>query len=282
MSFQPLPHDFFQPGTVQRLSTLRDKVEAIGNCGINTLLFLRFNRELANLPAETFIHEYLIKRLRVRHLIVGDDFRFGHARKGDFAMLQRAGHEHGFSVSNTPTVTLTTGADTGRSVNSAATHEHGDKQRISSSAVRLALSDNNCELAARFLGHVYQITGSVVRGQQLGRTIGFPTANVCLKTMKPALRGVFAVTASLHGDPAAKPYHGVANLGQRPTVDGTRLLLEVNILDANPDLYGEKLCVHFHTHLRGEQKFNSLDELKQAISKDADNARAYFDLEPPN
>lgn len=281
MTFQPLPHDFFQPGAVRRLSTLRDKVTAIEACGIDTLLFVRFNRQLADMPAETFIQDHLAKQLQVRHLIVGDDFRFGKARAGDFAMLQRSGKQHGFSVNNTPTVSLAATSGSASSGSSNDPSNDAVNQRISSSAVRTALSNNDCELAARYLGSLYQITGSVVRGQQLGRTIGFPTANICLKNLVPAPHGVFAVTATRCGDPTAKPLHGVANLGERPTVDGKRLLLEVNILDANPDLYGEKLSVRFHKHLRGERKFNSLDELKQAIAKDADNVRGFFKLNTP-
>lgn len=273
ITFEPLPHEFFRPGSpVARLSTLRDKATAIASCGIERLLILRFNNELAGQQAEAFIQKALIKTIGVRHLVVGDDFHFGNQRRGNFQMLQEAGRANGFGVESFDTVVSKSAGN-----------------RISSSAIREALADNNFEVAEHLIGRPYTITGRVIKGQQLARQLGYPTANVCLKDFRPAIRGVFAVTASIN-DPAMRdkptgiglpgsdpaPLKGVANLGMRPTVNGTRLLLEFHAFDAEPDLYGKLLSVHFHHHLRGEKKFDSLDQLKQAIASDTAAAREYF------
>jgi len=277
VTFSPLPHEYFRPDTsAPRLSSLRDKIEAISACGIDKLVFLPFGRKLASVEPEAFIDEYLIKSLQVRHLVVGDDFRFGNQRRGDFEMLVAAGKENGFTVINTPSVTT-------RMDGTSADSE----LRISSSAIRKALTNNDLVGASRLLGHPYRISGRVIRGQQLGRTIGFPTANVCLKSLRPALRGVYAVTATVapqndKKDAMPTVFNGVANLGERPTVNGRQLLLEVNVLEGNPDLYEQILRVSFHKFLRAEQKFDSLDDLKQAIANDAANAREYFATNNPN
>jgi len=244
------------------------------------LLYLRFDSQLAALEPEAFIEKVLLDKTGVRHLIVGDDFRFGANRRGDFALLQSTGKLQGFSVVNTDTVSVAT--DEGES----ASTTNQDLQRVSSSAIRDVLKSNDCEAAASLLGHPYHISGRVVRGEQIGRSIGFPTANIHLKRLRPALAGVFAVTAravdSMGLATNSVIYQGVANLGERPTVGGRKLLLEVNVLNANPDLYGQLLKVEFHKYLRGEKKFNSLDELKSAISDDAGQARIFFKESPTN
>lgn len=281
ITFEPFPQEFFQPqANTPRLSALRDKVTAIAGCGIDRLLFLRFKTELAELEPEAFVEKILLEKAAVRHLIVGDDFHFGAKRRGDFKLLQAAGAEHGFSVVSTDTVSVAT--DEGESAAAAVANQ--DLQRVSSSAIRDVLTSNDCDAAANLLGHPYHISGRVVRGEQIGRTIGFPTANIHLKRLRPALRGVFAVRATTINteglETNSNSFQGVANLGERPTVGGRKLLLEVNVLNANPDLYGQLLKVEFLKYLRGEKKFNSLDELKAAISDDAGQARAFFSESP--
>lgn len=270
VTFEPLPHEFFRPDDcVVRLNTLRDKSRAIADCGINQLLIMRFNRQLAGLQAEEFIDDALLSTLKVKHLVVGDDFRFGNQRRGDFAMLQAAGEQHGFGVESFNTVVsnaIAPAAAAGSSANS----------RISSSAIRTALADHDFNQAELLIGHPYSISGRVIKGQQLARQLGYPTANVCLKDFRPGIRGVFAVTLTRNNGSANTPFQGVANLGERPTVDGKRLLLEVHVFDAEPELYGEVVTVGFHHFLRGEKKFDGLDQLKQAIANDAASARAFF------
>lgn len=273
VTFEPLPHEFFRPGDgVVRLSTLRDKSSAIAGCGIDQLLLMRFNHQLAGLQAEEFINQALLSTLKVRHLVVGDDFRFGHQRHGDFAMLQAAGEQHGFGVESFNTVVS-------NAIPAASTTDSADASRISSSAIRKALASHDFSQAAQLIGHPYSISGRVIKGQQLARQLGYPTANVCLKNFRPGIRGVFAVTLTLDGElngNESTTYQGVANLGERPTVDGKRLLLEVHVFDAKPDLYGCVVNVGFHHFLRGEKKFDGLDQLKQAIANDAEAARAFF------
>ncbi len=266
VTFEPLPHEFFRPKEgVMRLSTLRDKSSAIASCGIDQLLLLHFNQKLASLQAEDFISEALLSTLKIRHLVVGDDFRFGNQRRGDFAMLQRAGDKHGFGVESFHTVVSNTAA--------AAS-------RISSSAIRQALLAHDFTEAAQLIGHPYSISGRVIKGQQLARQLGYPTANVCLKDFRPGIRGVFAVSLTAPGsatDPGSSTtYQGVANLGERPTVNGKQLLLEVHVFDAEPNLYEQVVSVSFHHYLRGEKKFDGLEELKQAIASDARAARDFF------
>lgn len=269
VTFEPLPNEFFRPESAPaRLSTLRDKTEAMAECGIDQLLILRFNHQLASLQAEEFIDHALLRTLKVRHLVVGDDFRFGNKRRGDFNMLKATGEKHGFGVESFDTVVTDAMAESGT--------------RISSSAIREALAGNNFTLAARLIGHPYTISGRVIRGQQLARQLGYATANVCLKGFKPGVRGVFAVTLGCKepGSDQTNTYTGVANLGERPTVDGKKLLLEVHCFDAEPDLYDHVVKVSFHHFLRGEKKFDGLDELKQAIANDAIAAREFFTDNP--
>lgn len=264
VTFEPLPHEFFRPdGDAARLSTLRDKAAAMADCGIEQLLILRFNRQLANLQAQEFVDHALLRTLKVQHLVIGDDFRFGNERRGDFEMLTAAGQQHGFGVESFDTVVTQAITDSGA--------------RISSSAVRKALAEHDFTLAARLIGHPYSISGRVIKGQQLARQLGYPTANVCLKAFRPGVRGVFAVTLTIDEQTT---FRGVANLGERPTVDGKRLLLEVHCFDAEPELYDRVVSVGFHHFLRGEKKFNGLDELKAAIASDSAAARDFFAANP--
>jgi len=255
ISFEPLPHEFFNPNSTKlRLQTLRDRVQSIRDCGVDQLLLLRFNHEFAAQAADAFIHDILCTRLQIKHLLVGDDFRFGANRSGDINLLKKVASQGHFSVVDSPTVA------------------HGGV-RVSSTRVREYLQAGDCVAAAELLGRPHRISGTVVRGEQIGRQMGFPTANIALKNHQPLLRGVFAVQALReNGD----SHPAVANLGERPTVGGKKLLLEVHLLKQSYDLYGERLCIDFHHFLRGEKKFASLDELKQAIHKDAIAAGDFF------
>ena len=254
ISFEPLPHEFFAPDTAPgRLQGLRDRVASIDALGLDRLLLLPFDAELAAQTADAFVREVLVETLRVRHVVIGDDFRFGRERLGNLASLEAAGREHGFTVAACNTVEF-------------------DGARVSSSRVRRHLAAGELDPAARLLGRPYRISGRVVHGEKVGRTLGFPTANVALGTHRPPPRGVFAVHAT---DLASgRTWPGVANLGERPTVGGRKLLLEVHVLDASPELYGHHLAVDFVERIRPEQRFGSLDELKAQIARDAAEARA--------
>ena len=254
ISFEPLPHEFFTPESASlRLQTFRDRVRFLHSASIDELLLLRFDQSFANQAATDFIEKTLIEKLNVRHLLIGDDFRFGKGRLGDISLLREYQQAGKFTVSETPTV------------------EAGGT-RISSTRIREQMMQFDCAGANELLGRPHRISGRVSKGAQLGRTLGFPTANVGLKSHRPLLRGVFAVETHWNG----KRYPSVANLGERPTVDGKKLLLEVHLFDQAVDLYGEYLAIDFHQHIRGERKFESLDELKDAITNDARIARDYF------
>ena len=254
MVFEPQPEEVFSPEHAPaRLSRWRDKYEAMRDIGMDRLYCVHFTRRFAQQSATAFIKDILVEQLGVKFLVVGDDFRFGCGREGDFAMLQAAGAEYGFSVVNTASFRL---ADC----------------RISSTAIRAALANNDLDLAKQMLGRDFQIKGRVVHGQKKGRTIGFPTANVNLKRAKPPVVGVFAVSVRIGSD----THHGVANIGTRPTVSGDDALLEVHIFDFHDDLYGHVIEVNVLQPLRDIKKFATFAELKQQIEEDARQARAYF------
>jgi len=256
ITFQPLPHEVFSQNTpLPRLQGLRNRLLSLQNHTIDHCLLLPFTESLRSLSAKEFTEKVLVDALQVHTLIVGDDFHFGHKRSGSFSTLQEAGSTHGFHVEDTPTVLH-------------------DGERISSTRVRDALQQNDLSTAAALLGTPYSISGRVFHGEKIGRQMGFPTANIALKNQIPPLQGVFAVTASC--GKTQQSWNGVANLGRRPTVNGLKLLLEVHMLDATVDLYGKHLSIEFQHFIRGEQKFASLEELKQQIQRDADSARAFF------
>jgi riboflavin kinase/FMN adenylyltransferase len=258
MTFEPHPREFFSPVTAPaRLSTLREKLEAFAAAGVDEVYAMRFDAAFAALSAEAFMEKVLRHGLKVRHLIIGDDFRFGVGRLGDFLSLQTAGRALGFAVEAMPSV-LHAG------------------ERVSSSAIRAALAAGDLAKAKTFLGHPYAIAGRVVHGRKLGRQLGFATANIRIRHNPPPMQGVFAVQVSL-GD--APPLPGVANLGLRPTVvrDGGFIpLLEVHLLDFSGNLYGTHLHVAFLKKLRGELKFADLTSLKNQIAQDTQTARAFF------
>ncbi|OJS98452.1 bifunctional riboflavin kinase/FAD synthetase [Marinobacter nauticus] len=258
MIFEPQPREFFQGADAPpRLMPFRQKFEALLAEGVDVVLCIRFDERFRRYSAMGFVEDVLIQGLAVRHLVVGDDFRFGCDRAGDFGLLEQVGQEHDFTVENTRTVTV-------------------EGERVSSTRVRNALNVNGLEEAERLLGHAYRIHGRIVYGRQLGRQIGAPTANILLHKM-PALRGVYVVRARLE---TGEWRDGVANIGLRPTVDGKRPSLEVHLFDFAGTLYGQHLEVVFRHGLRDEVKFDSVDELRQQIARDFEHARAWLANNP--
>ncbi|WP_437270395.1 bifunctional riboflavin kinase/FAD synthetase [Stutzerimonas balearica] len=253
--FEPQPREFFAPDKAPaRLTRLREKLCLLEQQSIDQVLCLAFNRRLRELSAAEFVHAVLVEGLAVRHLEVGDDFRFGCDRAGDFDFLLRAGAAEGFSVE-------------------AATTIEVDGQRVSSTRLREVLARGDLQAAQALLGRPFSLTGRIVHGQKLGRQLGAPTANVQLKRRSTPLSGVFMVSLVLDGS----PHPGVANIGMRPSVrsDG-QPHLEVHLLDLQADLYGRRAQVVFHHKLRDEQRFASLEALKAAISADIAAARDYW------
>lgn len=256
ITFEPQPQEFFAGPNAPpaRLMRLREKLLALDDLGIERVLCLPFDHRLATLPASAFIEELLIERLGIRYLVVGDDFRFGHRRAGDFAMLVEAGRRHDFIVANTHTYLL-------------------NGERVSSTRIRQALAQGNLEHAAQLLGRPYDMCGRVAYGDQRGRTIGFPTANIHLHRRVTPVYGVYAVLMSGRN---LSPWPGIANVGRRPTVQGIRERLEVHLLDYSDNLYGQHVKVDFLHYLRPEQRFASLDLLHEQIQRDEQAARTYF------
>ena len=258
VTFEPQPREFFQAATAPaRLTRLREKLQAIAEVGVQRVVVLEFNRRLAGMPAERFVEELLVKGLGTRFLSVGDDFRFGSGRQGDFALLRRMGGMHGFEVENMNTYKL-------------------DADRVSSTRIRELLGQGDFTAAAACLGRPYRICGRVAHGDKRGRSIGFPTMNIDLHRRVSPLRGVYAVR--VEGlDAAGLP--GVANIGVRPTVKGDpRYLLEVHLFDFDRSVYGAHLSVEFVRKLRDEKRFDSFDQLREQIRKDAATARSLLGL----
>lgn len=261
MIFEPQPLELFATDKAPaRLTRLRDKVKYLAQAGVDYVLCVTFDASFAANHASTFISSLLVEKLGVKFLVVGDDFRFGAGREGDFLLLQKAGAELGFEVYSTATFCRS-------------------GKRVSSTAVREALANDDLALAGELLGHPFSISGRVVHGNELGRTIGFPTANLPLKRQVSPVSGVYAVEVLGLGD---APLPGVANIGTRPTVTGDkRQQLEVHLLDITLDLYGKHIDVVMSKKLRSEQRFASLDALKQQIANDVVAAREFFGLKAP-
>lgn len=256
ITFEPQPQEFFAGPAAPpaRLMRLREKLQALNGLGIERVLCLEFDQRLASLPAERFIEELLVERLGLRYLVIGDDFRFGHRRAGDFAMLVAAGQKHDFAVVDNHSYMVS-------------------GERVSSTRVRQALSWGDLELATELLGRPYEMCGRVAHGDQRGRTLGYPTANIHLYRRAPPVYGVYAVLVS---GPGLKPWPGVANVGCCPTIGGLRERLEVHLLDFQGDLYGKHVKVDFLRYLRPERRFDSLEALRQAIRKDEQDARNWL------
>ncbi|MEZ5738765.1 MAG: bifunctional riboflavin kinase/FAD synthetase [Burkholderiaceae bacterium] len=259
LSFEPHPREFFAMRSggkpPARISNEPDKLDALAACGVDRVCILPFDDALASTSAERFIDEILVDGLQVRQLLIGDDFRFGARRQGDFELLASR-QASGYQLHRMHTVSL------------------DDGQRISSSLVRAALHAGDFERVAQLLGRPFTISGPVVKGRQLGRTLGYPTLNVRLPFARSAVHGIFVV--QVHGL-AARPLAGVANLGSRPavTADG-ELLLEVHLFDFDRMIYGESIRVEFLSKLRDELPFESLEGLRRQIDIDAGQARDYF------
>ena len=251
LTFEPHPREFFAGDAAPtRLTRLRDKLELMEAAGVQRVHIARFDARFAALTAERFIEDVLVRGLGMQWLLVGREFRFGARRAGDYASLQVAATMYGFALESMPDVLL-------------------EGERVSSSAVRAALKAGDLREAERLLGHPYTISGRVAHGAKLGRSLGFPTANIVLRRPAP-LSGIFVVEVDRFGQ-------GVASLGKRPTINPVPVpLLEVHLFDYDRDLYGEHLRVRFLKKLREEEKFEGLEALKQAIARDARQAREYF------
>lgn len=254
--FEPQPLEFFAPESAPaRLTPFREKLELLQAAAVDRVFCLRFQQSLASMPAETFVTELLVEGLGIRRIIVGDDFRFGQGRKGDFDLLERLGGTHGFEVIPTETV-------------------HDDGERISSSRIRSFLAAGDFDRAARLLGRPYFISGKVIHGDKRGFELGFPTANIALNRKTSPLSGIYAV--QVHGLDEAV-HNGVANLGTRPVFNGDRELLEVYLLDFEERIYGRRLHVEFRRFLRPERHFDSVEALLAQMHRDVNDARAYFE-----
>lgn len=255
LTFEPHPREFFAhvkevaasgSAAPARITRLRDKLELMAGTGLHRVHVARFDARFAALSPQQFVDDILLRGLGTRSLVVGKDFRFGARRAGDFSTLQ----DRGFQVESLPDV-------------------HVDGERVSSSAVRKALAEGDFHRAERLLGHPYSISGHVAHGAKLGRSLGFPTANIVLRRAPP-LSGIYVVEADGYG-------RGVASVGRRPTVNPVPIpLLEVHFFDRDDDLYGRRLKVRFLRKLRDEAKYDDLGSLKQAIARDAEQAREYF------
>lgn len=265
LTFEPHPREFFARtnpalSAPHRIASLRDKLLELATQGIDRTCVMHFNERVARLDADAFVEQILVRGLQVRWLMIGDDFRYGAQRRGDFDHLARAARKHGFELRSMPTV-----LEAGR--------------RISSSAVREALAAGDLTLARTLLGRPYSVSGHVIHGRKLGRTLGFPTLNLRMPPGRPALAGIFVV--QVHGL-GATPLPAVASLGTRPAVesDGT-WLLETHLLDWQGNAYGRLVHIEFLQHLRDEAHYDSLDALTAQIRRDAQDARRYFAQNSP-
>lgn len=256
ISFEPLPREYLCPlEAPARLMSFREKCVVMARLGVDQMLRIRFNEELSAMRPQAFIDRVFVEGLGVRHLVLGDDFRFGRGREGNYEMIAAQGARYGYRAETTDTFTL-------------------DGERVSSTRIRKALADADFALAERLLSRPYSIAGKVVYGRQLGRELGFPTANLQLHRLRSPLSGVYVVRVSgagLHG------VSGVANVGTRPTVnESIRANLEVHLLEGRPNLYGRHIDVTFLHKLREEQRFPSVDVLREQIAADVMEAHAWF------
>jgi len=253
--FEPLPREFLHPlSAPPRLTRLREKLMILREHRIDSVLCLRFDAALAAMRASEFIDRILIQGLGIRYLVLGDDFHFGKDRQGNFDTLRASGSAYGFEVDNMPTLQV-------------------EGERVSSTRIRQALQRGDLSVAESLLGRRYSLCGRVRRGDALGRTLGFPTANLALGWPLPPVQGIYAVHVS---GVEREPLQGVASIGSRPAVHGTDHRLEVYLLDFNEDIYGRHLCVSLLQKIRDETHFDSLDALKTQIASDVESAREYF------
>ena len=260
ITFEPHPREFFTPEQAPaRLSNLRDKLDGLRELGIEHVHICRFNDILAHMPATQFIEQILVRGLGMQHLLIGDDFRFGAKRAGDFALLQEYSKTHGYDLNAMTSITV-------------------NDLRVSSTAVRDALAKGQLALAQQLLGRPYRISGRVAHGDKLGRELGFPTANLPIKHTKLPLTGIFVV--EVHGL-AAQALPAVASLGVRPTVKtAAQPLLEIHLLNFDDNLYGRIIHVDFLVKLRDEEKYPDLATLTRQIQRDVECAHDYFNHLP--
>jgi riboflavin kinase/FMN adenylyltransferase len=252
VTFEPLPRSYFSPAPLKRLSSVREKLCGFAEARVETLLLLRFNAALVGMSAEDFVRDVLVARMGAREIWVGADFRFGHNRVGDVALLEAMQGEGGYEVRVLDAVS------------------NGDGERVSASRVRGALTAGDFAHAAELLGRRFTIGGRVVRGQRMGHQLGYPTANIRLGKRVSPVSGIFAVRVRF-GD---KWWRGVASLGVRPTIaGGGEPLLEAHLFDFDGNLYGQRIEVEFVAKLRDEQKFSGLDALRAQMDRDAVEAR---------
>jgi len=253
MSFEPTPKEFFaRPAPPARLMRFREKFDALAGHGIDIFYCPRFNAQMRDIAADAFIRRILVHGLNSRHIVVGDDFRFATKREGTLEHLQRAGAALGYAIEQVPSIKV------------------GDV-RVSSTVIREALWDGELQQATALLGRPYRMSGKIVLGEKVGRTLGFPTANVDLRRKQSAVMGIFAVR--VQGLPGG-PKDAVASVGTRPTFDGTKPLLEVHLFDFDQDIYGEYIHVDFIARLRSEIKYDDIADLVAQMHQDADNAKS--------
>jgi riboflavin kinase/FMN adenylyltransferase len=253
MSFEPTPKEFFSASSPPaRLMRFREKFDALADHGVDLFYCPRFGPQLRDISADAFIRRILIHGLCARHIVVGDDFQFARRREGGIDLLRKVGDVLGYTVEEIPSVVV---ADT----------------RVSSTAIREALWAGELQRATALLGRPYRMSGKIVLGDKVGRTLGFPTANVDLRRRQSAVMGIFAVR--VHGLPDG-PKDAVASVGSRPTFDGTKPLLEIHIFDFDADIYGAYISVDFIARLRSEIKYDEVKELVAQMHRDADNAKS--------
>lgn len=258
MVFEPQPLEYFLGNNAPpRLTRLREKINQFAKLPVDDLVIVRFNKQLADSDAEQFIDQALVRSLNVKHLVIGDDFRFGKNRQGNFAMLKDKGGMCGIKVEATSSLQVS-------------------GHRVSSTLIRDALAVGDLDQAEIMLGYPYSVCGRIVHGNKRGRTIGYPTANISLSRNNVPISGVFAVTMTgIDG----LEIEGVANVGVRPTVDGSnKVVLETYLFDFDKDIYGNQVTIHFKQRIRAERRFQTLDELKAQIADDVAAAKKIFAL----
>jgi riboflavin kinase / FMN adenylyltransferase len=254
--FEPLPREYLAPlEAPARLMSFREKFVALRELGVDRVLRIRFNERLRTMSAQQFVDDIFVAGLGVKYVVLGDDFRFGNDRQGDFDFIRSEGQRYGYAAVPTPTEKL-------------------EGERVSSTRIREVLAAGEFDLAESLLGQPYRMTGRVVYGRQLGGELGVPTANMELHRLRSPLSGVFTVLVNGAG---LEDAHGVANVGVRPTVnDSIKANLEVHLLDRDINLYGKRIEVTFRHKLRDEMKFESLEELKENILRDVNTTRTWF------
>lgn len=253
MSFEPTPKEFFQvERPPARLMRFREKFAALADCGIDIFYCPRFSPAMRAIAAADFVRRIVVHGLNTRHVVVGDDFRFAARREGNIALLERLGKALDYRILQVPSVRV-------------------DGIRVSSTAIREACEQGEMQRATALLGRPYCMSGKIVRGEQVGRTLGFPTANVDLRRRQSPIMGIFAVRVR---GLASQPLDAVASVGTRPTFNGTKPLLEVHLFDFDQDVYGRYIDVDFIARLREQKRYESVDDLVAQMHIDADNARS--------